>query len=69
MSAIFGSTSNPGELTIQGTGTTVDGGASATISGVTGDLVVELLEGSDTVKLDNVYLAGDLLIDDRRDGG
>jgi hypothetical protein len=67
--AIFGSTSNPGELTIQGMGTTtVDGGASATISGVTGDLIVELEEGNDVVKLDNVYLAGDLEIDDDRDG-
>ena len=65
--AIFG-TSNPGEFTIQGSGTTVDGGASATISGVTGDLTVELEGGSDVLNMDNVYLAGDLTIDDDRDG-
>ncbi len=65
--AIFG-TSNAGEFTIQGSGTTVDGGASATISGVTADLIIRLEEGSDILKLDNVYLAGDLTIDDRRDG-
>jgi hypothetical protein len=61
--AIFG-TSTAGEITIQGrNGTTVDGGASATIPGVTGDLVIGADGGNDVLNLDNVYLAGDLTIE------
>src|SRR5688572_11751446 len=62
MIAIFG-TANPGEFTIQGNGTTVDGGTSATIGGVTGDLIIELENGNDVVNLNNVYLAGNLTVD------
>jgi hypothetical protein len=57
--AIFG-TANPGEFTIQGSGTTVDGGTSATIGGVTGNMIIRLEDGNDVLNLDNVYLAGEL---------
>jgi hypothetical protein len=59
--AIFG-TSNPGEFTIQGDGTTVDGGACATIAGVSGNLIVNLAGGNDVLNMDNVYLAGNLTV-------
>jgi hypothetical protein len=60
--AIFG-TANAGEFTIQGRGgTTVNGAASATIGGVTGDLVIQTGNGNDTVNLDHVYLAGSLWV-------
>src|SRR5688500_13327149 len=51
-------TANPGEFTITGrNGTTVDGMASVTISGVTADLVVDLRDGDDVFDMDNVYIA------------
>jgi hypothetical protein len=42
--------------------------SSVTVSGVRGNLFVRLEEGSDILKLDNVYLAGSLTIDDKSRG-
>jgi hypothetical protein len=56
-------TANPGEFTITGrNGTTVDGMASVTISGVTADLVVDLRDGDDVFDMDNVYIARDIVV-------
>jgi hypothetical protein len=63
--AIFG-TANPGEFTVQGrNGTEVNGVAdgSATIGGVTADLIAHFGNGDNVINVDNVYLAGDLRVE------
>lgn len=62
--AILG-TLNPGEIMVMGRGgTSVDGvpNGITTISGVTGDLIVNLGDGDNILYADNVYLAGSLRI-------
>jgi hypothetical protein len=62
--AIVG-TSNPGEFTVTGrNGTEVNGVAngSATIGGVSGDLVAILGDGHNAIRIDNVFTAGDISI-------
>jgi hypothetical protein len=63
--AIFG-TANPGEFTVQGhNGTSVNGVAdgSATIGGVTNDLIANFGNGDNIISVDNVYLDGNLTIE------
>jgi hypothetical protein len=63
--AIVG-TDNPGEITVIGrNGTTVNGvvNGSSTIPGVTADLAIDLAAGDDRVSIDNVFLAGHLILE------
>ncbi|MEX2141899.1 MAG: hypothetical protein WD894_21720 [Pirellulales bacterium] len=70
--AIVG-TANPGEIMVIGrNGTLVDGVAAdmdgnsiVTIQGVTADLDATFFGGDDIINVDNVYLAGEMLIDTR----
>jgi hypothetical protein len=58
-------TANPGEFTVTGrNGTTVNGtpDGSVTISGVTGDLIVDLGDGENILDVDNTYIAGQIEI-------
>jgi hypothetical protein len=64
--AIFGNPANPGngEVTIQGrNGTTVNSGASATITGVLGDVIADFGNGTSVINVDNLYLSGRLEIE------
>jgi hypothetical protein len=70
--AILG-TANPGEIMVIGRNGTlvdgvaqdVDGNSIVTIQGVTADLDATFFGGDDIINVDNVYLAGDMLIDTR----
>jgi hypothetical protein len=62
--AIVG-TSNAGELTVTGrNGATVDGvpNGSATIAGVSSDLIINLGDGNNVLSIDNAYINGEINI-------
>jgi len=53
---------DPGTFTVTGTDTTVNGEASATFEGVTGNVIIRMGEGDDTVTVDAADIAGRMII-------